>query len=456
MSGGSKGGGSSTTVSKMEPAAEVKPYLNPYMTHAAALSMKPYEAYKGNRIADWTPDQLRGFQMTREVANQANTAINNSANQLNRTLNGQYLNYSPGNNQYMGQGAAVGNNQYLGAQSSVGRNQYIGQNASVGNNQYLGATTSVGRNAYAGSNQYLDNAIRSTQDEMTRQFNNNVQNSTDAMMARSGAFGGSAWRQAQQANQESLNKQIGEVSNNMRMQDYGMQQQLAEADINRRIQAQQTDLARNAQLAQEGINLRNQSQHQDLARNAGLVESDLGRRLQAQQTDLARNSQLAQDAIALRNQSQHQDLARNAGLRQDQLNMLNSNWNNERQRQLQASQLIPSLTQGGYQNAQALLGIGDSIQGMNQDRLNMLYEDWLEKQNWDQRGLDIMGNAISRTMGAGGTTTNTAPNPNQRNRTASALGGALSGAALGAPFAGIGSIPGALIGGGLGLVGGLL
>ncbi len=422
MSGGSKGGGSSTTVSKMEPAAEVKPYLNPYMTHAAALSMKPYESYKGNRIADWTPDQLRGFQMTRDVANQANTAINSSANQLNRTLNGQYLNYSPGNNQYMGQNATVGNNQYLGAQSSVGRNQYIGVN------------TSVGSNAYAGSNQYLDNAIKSTQDDMTRQFNNNVQNSTDAMMARSGAFGGSAWRQAQQANQESLNKQIGEVSNNMRMQDYGMQQQLAEADINRRVQAQQNDLAR----------------------NAGLVESDLGRRLQAQQTDLARNSQLAQDAIALRNQSQHQDLARNAGLRQDQLNMLNSNWNNERQRQLQASQLIPSLTQGGYQNAQALLGIGDSIQGMNQDRLNMLYEDWLEKQNWDQRGLDIMGNAISRTMGAGGSTTNTGPNPNQRNRTASALGGALSGAALGAPFAGIGSIPGALIGGGLGLIGGLL
>lgn len=356
MSGGG-GGGSQTSISKMEPAAEVKPYLNPYMTHAAALSMKPYEAYQGNRIADWTPDQLRGFQMTRDVANQANTAISNSANQLNRTLNGQYLNYSPGNNQYMG------------------------------------ATTTVGKNAYAGPNPYLDKAIRSAQDDMTRQFNNNVQNSTDAMMARSGAFGGSAWRQAQQANQEVLNKQIGDVSTQMRMQDYGMQQQLAEADINRRLQSEQ------------------------------------------------------------------QDLARNAGLRQDQLNMLNSNWNNERQRQLQASQLIPSLTQGGYQNAQALLGIGDAIQGMNQDRLNMQYEDWLEKQNWDQRSLDIMGNAISRTMGAGGSTTNTGPNPNQRNRTASALGGALSGGAMGAGLfpAAAGATPwGALIGGGLGLVGGLL
>ncbi len=421
MSGGS-GGGTQTSISKAEPAEQVKPYLYPYMTHAAALSMKPYEAYNGQRLAGWTQDQLNGFQMTRNVANQANTAINNSANQLNRTLNGQYLNYSPGNN------------QYLGATSNVGRNQYIGQNASVGNNQYLGATTSVGKNAYAGPNKYLENAIRSTQDDMTRQFNNNVQNSTDSMMARAGAFGGSAWRQAQQANQESLNRQVSEVSNNMRMQDYQTQQQLAEADINRRLQAQQTDLARNAQLAQEQINLRNQSQHQDLARNAGLVESDIARRVQAQQTDLARN----------------------AGLRQEQLNMLNSNWNNERQRQLQASQLIPSLTQGGYQNAQALLGIGDSIQGMNQDILNQRYSDWLEKQNWDQRGLDIMGNAIGRTMGAGGTTSSTAPNPNQRNRTASALGGALGGAAMGSQMGSVAGIPGALIGGGLGLVGGLL
>ena len=90
---------------------------------------------------------------------------------------------------------------------------------------------------------------------------------------------------------------------------------------------------------------------------------------------------------------------------------------------------------------------------MDQDRLNMAYQDWLDRQNWGVQGLDIIGNAISRTMGAGGTTTSKAPNPNQRNRTASALGGVLSGAAMGASA---GGIPGAVIGGGLGLIGGLL
>ncbi|OFV50040.1 hypothetical protein [Oligella sp. HMSC09E12] len=388
MSGGGGGSKTQTSITKTEPADQVKPYLNPFMGHAAAIAMKPYETYGGNRIADWNQDQLAGFKMTRQVANQSQAANSKSINHLNNVMGGQYLNYSPGTNQYLGQTSNVGSNQYLGAQTNVGTNQYAGQNA------------------------YLNDAIKSAQDDVTRQFNNNVQNSTDAAMARQGAFGGSAWRQAQAANQEMLNRQHADISTGMRMQDYGMQQQLAEADINRRLQAEQTDLAR----------------------NAGLSEADINRRLQAQQTDLARN----------------------AGLDQERLNMANSNYQAERQRQLQAAQLIPGMSQAGYQNAQALLGIGDAQQGMTQDHLNQAYADWLERQNWDQRGLDIMGSAIGQTMGAGGTTSSTGPNPHQRNRTASALGGALSGAAMGAKMGGVAGIPGSLIGGGLGLIGGLL
>ena len=74
MSGGGGGGRTQTSISKMEPADQVKPYLNPYMGHAAAIAMKPYEAYGGQRIADWNKDQLAGFNMTRNVANQSQAA----------------------------------------------------------------------------------------------------------------------------------------------------------------------------------------------------------------------------------------------------------------------------------------------------------------------------------------------------------------------------------------------
>lgn len=47
-----------------------------------------------------------------------------------------------------------------------------------------------------------------------------------------------------------MGDQLGQISTTMRGRDYENQQQLAEADINRRMQAQQTDIARNAGLAE--------------------------------------------------------------------------------------------------------------------------------------------------------------------------------------------------------------
>src|SRR5690606_30235139 len=157
---------------------------------------------------------------------------------------------------------------------------------------------------------------------------------------------------------------LGRVSNDMRMADYGLQAQLGESDLNRRVQAQQTDLARNAALAQAG------------------------------------------------------------------LEMMNNNWNSERGRQLTAAGMIPGLTQAGYQNAQALLGIGDAIQGQNQGALDLAYQNWIDKQNQPYQSLDVMANAIRTIMGGGSTTTATGPNPYQRSGTATALGGALGGAGL--------------------------
>ena len=333
MSGGGGGSSSTTQTTKVEPPPQLAPYLAPFMQQASAVAMRPYETYDGQRIAGFTGDQNAGFDMTRQVAGQSQGALGGANQYLSGVMGGDGMGYKPG-------------------QVKPGTNALLGQN-----------------------NPYLQSQIDAAQGDITRNFNNSVANNTDAAFARAGAFGGSAWQQAQSENANQLAQNLGRVSNDMRMADYNLQAQLGESDLSRRMQAGQF--------------------------NAGLND-------QAYQA--------------------------------------------ERARQMQAAGMLPGLAQAGYTNAQALLGIGDAIQGQNQGALDLKYQDWLGGQNYPNQQLDVMGNAIRTIMGGGGTTTATGPNPYQRNGTASALGGALGGAAMGAAIPGMGP----LIGGGLGLLGGIL
>jgi hypothetical protein len=127
-------------------------------------------------------------------------------------------------------------------------------------------------------------------------------------------------------------------------------------------------------------------------------------------------------------------------------------YNDERLNQLRATQQAPQMATADYQNAQALLGAGDVYRQEGQDQLNQQYQQFLQQQQWPYQNLDVLANAIRTSMGGGGTSTTTAPNPYQSNRTAGALGGGLLGYGAGqmiggsiAPYAGAGI--GALAGG---------
>lgn len=201
MSGGGGGSSSTTQTTKVEPAAQVAPYLAPFMQHASAVAMRPWEAYAGKRIADFTQDQLAGFDMARQNAQQAQQSLQGANQYLNQTIGGQYLGYSP-------------------QQVQAGTNPYYGQN-----------------------NPYLQQQINAAQQDIVRSFNNSVANNTDAAFARAGAFGGSAWQQAQAENANQLAQNLGRVANDMRMQDYQLQAQLGESDLARQLQAGQFNAA---------------------------------------------------------------------------------------------------------------------------------------------------------------------------------------------------------------------
>ena len=164
MSGGGSGGGSSTSTVKNEPAAEVKPYLKPYMDWSWAQTQKPYEAYQGQQIAGLDPSQQMGMDMT---AGQALTGFNGQSDAMQNyadTMSGKFM--SPESNPWL---AAT-------AQKATG--------------------------------------------DITNAYSTGTAPQTDAAFGRSGAFGGSAWQQANQQNQRALGDALGNAANQFYGQNY--------------------------------------------------------------------------------------------------------------------------------------------------------------------------------------------------------------------------------------------
>ncbi len=193
MSGGG-GGGDSTVTQKATFPEQVAPYIDPFMGQALSVAMRPYQSYTGQRIAPFTDAQNQAFGMTSDIANSSNAQIGNAQDALAGIMNGSN-------------------------QIQVGQNPLLGQN-----------------------NPYLQRAIDSASNDVVRNFQNATAPGTDAAFARSGAFGGSAWQQAQADNQHQLTTDLGNITNNMRMGDYNLQAQLGENDLNRQQSVQQANL----------------------------------------------------------------------------------------------------------------------------------------------------------------------------------------------------------------------
>ena len=204
----------------------------------------------------------------------------------------QTLSQQPGSNSLMDRGAA--------GTLWQADNAYSGINAA--RNGLMEVADGNGYN----QNPYFDETVNKAMGDITRNYNETLTPQTNANFARAGAFGGSAWQQANERNQRGLGEALGKTSNAMR----------------------------------------------------------------------------------------------------------SGNYQNERQNQMQAYGLLPSVSQAGMGVAQNLYGMGQNV------------------QNQDANQLGILGNAVSVGMGGAGQST-TGANPNYRSPFQTALG--LGGMVLGAP-----------------------
>lgn len=119
-----------------------------------------------------------------------------------------------------------------------------------------------------------------------------------------------------------------------------------------------------------------------------------------------------------------------AGLEQQRLNNQLALYGNERQQQANAMEFAPQLAQQDYLDAQNLLGVGDIYRQVDQQGLDMAYDDWLQYQQHPYKSLDVLASALSNTVGGNASSVQSAPSPYAANPTASMIGTGLAGYGL--------------------------
>ena len=79
-------------------------------------------------------------------------------------------------------------------------------------------------NGYS-QNPYFDQTVQKSMGDITRNYQDAIAPQTDANFARAGAFGGSAWQQANERNQRALGEALGNTSSAMRSGNYQQERQ---------------------------------------------------------------------------------------------------------------------------------------------------------------------------------------------------------------------------------------
>jgi len=352
------GGGSknTTTTTVAEPPKWSVPYFKDFYSNTMDLASQPYDPYTGQIVADFSDQQIMGMDMAQQAAMAgtpyADMAGATGANIMGTGINNMMVDYG-------------GGNPYLGA-----------------TNQFTDSVGQTGINPFLGANPYLENMIDQSASSVMDKYMNSTAPGLQAAEMQQGAFGNTGLQAMRLQAANDLTGSLGDIENQYRFQDYTTQQQLAEAGINRDLQARQFQ----AGLAGE-----------DLQRNSALSEQIANRIYGASSQNAANNLQAQQI---------------------------------DQSGDLQAMQMAPMLEQLQYLPSEQMMTIGDMIQQQNQKYLSSDYDQWMAANMYPYQQLDLQQNALNTIMGSGGTTTASAPNANYGNTFANLLGGGLMGYSL--------------------------
>jgi hypothetical protein len=169
MSGGSKDQTSTTDLPDW-----MKPYGSDFLNRASAVSQKPYTPYSGQTVAGLDPLTQQGIDQTGQLGTQGTAAGNAGTQALTDTLGGKYLDQG---------------------------------------------------------NPYLSGIIDQAQGDVVRNYNQVVKPQTEAAMVNSGSFGNAGLQQYQQGQQSDLQRNLGDISTNIRGNAYANERGLMNSAI---------------------------------------------------------------------------------------------------------------------------------------------------------------------------------------------------------------------------------
>lgn len=503
-----------------EPPEFLRSYYAALAQRGADLGNRAFTPYTQPRVAPWNQQQDMAANMVQQRALSGSPYMNQAGGWFSNLLNGGFnINNVP---TYTGPSsiAASGQVSNISAPGSIQRaNATLGPSAIAasgqigpiaqsdtisGANAYFGPNSiasggaaSAGSNPYAGmNNPYLNTAIDRAMGDVESRINSRFNGN---------AFGGTA-------HQQTLARELGNVSNAMRMQDYSAQQGLAENAVNRDLSNQQYNINNanalnqyNAGLGMQNANIANQMgqfnagiQGQNVANrnainqvNAGLqgqniantnsinqYNANLGMQNAGIQNQMAQfNSNLSGQDIANQQAAnqfnaglQGQNIANtnainqyNAGLgwnaanAQNQMGQFNAGLQqNNISRQQQGLAFAPTLAANDYADANAMMGLGNQLFGYNQSIADANYQEFLRQQQYPSQQLQWMQAGLNPSQSAFSNSSTTTPDA-QSSPIAGAIGGGMAG--YGA-LSGLNSIYNTGIspwlGAGLGALGGLL
>jgi hypothetical protein len=170
------------------------------------------------------------------VNNAYNTAVTGGYGAANNPANPYYQGYASGQNvpqwnqQALMQNANAGANAYSQA---VGQGwqpmmQYAEQ-AGANNNLGLSQLGNTASGAYLNSNPYINAAIQSAQDPVTRNYQTAIAPTTDAMFSGGGRYGSGAMASAVSTGQQNLARGLGDISSNMMNANYARERTAQDA-----------------------------------------------------------------------------------------------------------------------------------------------------------------------------------------------------------------------------------
>lgn len=247
---GSSAPKSQTVTQRTEIPAWLEDVTKENIARADAISNEPYQAYPGQMLAGFAPEQQQAFDYAQQGIGQTAPIYGQAFNQLAGQLYYQPISVQPG--------------------------QVVGQSVSAP--QFTQADVGAYMNPYISN---VENAALSRLEGATRQAVNRL--GDQALQAR--AFGGSRQGIAEGVALGEAARSAGELSANLRSQGYNQAANMIQADQQRAMQAALANQAAGIQTGQ--FNAQQALQAQQLNQQAGLQTAAMRNATAAQLGSLA-------------------------------------------------------------------------------------------------------------------------------------------------------------------------